>query len=106
LEALRLDLADPPSRFDGLAPYWRAAYEEDWGNYSLMFGTFGMSANVAPLGNQSAPTDQITDVGGDAQFQYIDAVNAVTARLTYASSRTWIISTGSALYLLNVPDCI
>jgi hypothetical protein len=67
LEALGLDPADPPSRFDNLAPYWRAAYEEDWGNYCLMFGTFGMSTNVAPLGNQSAPTDQITDVGGDTQ---------------------------------------
>jgi len=83
LEALGLDPNDPPSRFDGLAPYWRAAYEKDWGNYSLMLGTFGMAANVAPLGNQSAPTDQITDVGADTQFQYIDAVNAVTARLTY-----------------------
>jgi hypothetical protein len=83
LQALGLDPADPPSRFDGLAPYWRAAYEADWGNYSLMVGTFGMSANVAPLGNQSAPTDQITDVGADTQFQYIDAINAVTARLTY-----------------------
>jgi hypothetical protein len=83
LQALGLDPADPASRFDGLAPYWRAAYEKDWGNYALMFGTFGMFANVAPLGNQSAATDQITDVGFDSQLQYIGGVNAVTARLTY-----------------------
>jgi hypothetical protein len=83
LEALGLDPTDPPSRFDGLAPYWRAAYEKDWGNYALMVGTFGMFANVAPLGNQSAPTDKITDVGGDTQFQYIGDVHAFTARFSY-----------------------
>jgi hypothetical protein len=83
LSALGLDPTDPASRFDGLAPYWRAAVEKDWDAFSLMVGTFGMLANVAPLGNQSAPTDQITDVGFDAQFQYIGAVHAVTARATY-----------------------
>jgi len=83
LEALGLDPADPASRFDGLAPYWRAAVEKDWDAYSLMVGTFGMLANVAPIGNQSAPTDQITDVGFDAQFQYIGSVHALTARASY-----------------------
>jgi hypothetical protein len=83
LQALGLDPADPPSRFDGLAPYWRAAIEKDWNDYSLMVGTFGMFANVAPLGNQSAPTDHITDVGADAQFQYIHDVHALTARFSY-----------------------
>jgi hypothetical protein len=83
LEALGLDPTDPASRFDGLAPYWRAAYEKDWDKYSVMFGTFGMLANVAPIGNQSAPTDKITDVGGDAQLQYIGEVHALTARISY-----------------------
>jgi hypothetical protein len=83
LQALGLDPADPPSRFDGLAPYWRAAVEKDWNDYSLMVGTFGMFANVAPLGNQSAPTDHFTDVGADAQFQYIHEVHALTARFSY-----------------------
>ncbi len=83
LSALGLDPTDPASRFDGLAPYWRAAVEKDWDEYSLMVGTFGMLANVAPIGNQSAPTDQITDVGFDAQFQYIGRVHALTARATY-----------------------
>jgi len=37
---------------------------------------------VAPLGAQSAPTDQITDVGADAQSPVGD-VHALTARVTY-----------------------
>jgi hypothetical protein len=83
LKALGLNPSDPPSRFDGLAPYWRAAVEKDWGTYAVMFGTFGMLANVAPFGNQSAPTDRITDMGFDTQLQYIGDVHALTARLTY-----------------------
>jgi hypothetical protein len=83
MSALGLAPEDPVSRFDGAAPYWRAAVEKDWGDYALMFGTFGMFANVAPTGNQSAPTDQVTDVGADAQFQYIHDVHALTARFSY-----------------------
>jgi hypothetical protein len=83
MSALGLAPEDPVSRFDGAAPYWRAAVEKDWDDYSLMVGTFGMFANVAPLGNQSAPTDHITDVGADAQFQYIHEVHALTARFSY-----------------------
>ena len=84
LQALGLDPADPASRFDGLAPYWRAAYEKDWGNYSsLMFGNVRHVCQCRALGNQSAAIDQITDVGFDAQLQYIGDVNAVTARLAY-----------------------
>ena len=83
LEALGLAPDDNTGRFSGLAPYWRAAYEQDWDKYSVMFGTFGMFANVAPIGNQSAPTNEITDVGGDAQLQYIGEVHALTARIAY-----------------------
>lgn len=83
LQALGLDPTDPQSRFDGLAPYWRAAIEKDWSDYAFEIGTFGMYANVAPLGNQSAPTDQVTDVGFDTQVQYIHDVHALTARFSY-----------------------
>jgi hypothetical protein len=83
LSALGLDPTDPASRFDGLAPYWRAAIEKDWSDYAFEVGTFGMYANVAPLGNQSFSTDQVTDVGFDTQFQYFHDVHAVTARFTY-----------------------
>ena len=48
-----------------------------------MLGTFGMYANIAPLGNQSGPIDHVTDVGFDAQYQYIRDVHAFTARFGY-----------------------
>ena len=37
----------------------------------LRCSELGLEACVAPLGAQSDPTDQITDVGADAQFQLV-----------------------------------
>ena len=59
-------------RISGLAPYWRVAWEQDWGRNSLSFGTFGMKANTHPVGiGEHGPTDTLTDVALDAQYQFI-----------------------------------
>jgi hypothetical protein len=74
----------PPSiGIDGVAPYWRLALEKTWDAYSLMIGTFGMHADVLPDATVASPTDKFTDVGWDAQFQYVSDVNFVTARFSY-----------------------
>jgi hypothetical protein len=74
----------PPSiGIDGAAPYWRVAVEKTWDAYSLMAGTFGMAANIVPDVTQASPTDKITDVGWDAQFQYVGDVHFLTARVSY-----------------------
>jgi len=76
----------PPSiKFVGPAPYWRLAIEKNWGNYSLMFGTFGMHANLVPDVTMVSPTDKITDVGFDAQFQYLNDVHFFTGRISQIS---------------------
>lgn len=72
----------------GVAPYWRLAYEEDWGKNSWEFGTFGMDSQLenptTPAGNainislENAPTDRFLDVGLDTQYQYIDDVSQIT----------------------------
>ncbi len=67
-----------PGLFDGPAPYFRAAFEPNWGNHYLMLGGFGMLANVRPWidssfasTTQTLPqTDKYTDLGVDAQYQY------------------------------------
>jgi len=66
----------------GVAPYWRVAYEYDWGKNSWEFGTLGMFADLqnptTPAGNainaslQGAPTDKFLDAGLDSQYEYID----------------------------------
>ncbi len=72
----------------GVAPYWRLAYENDWGGNSWEVGTFGMEADIAnpttPAGNainvslQRPPTDRFLDAGIDTQYQYIDDATQVT----------------------------
>jgi hypothetical protein len=71
------------TRIDGAAPYWRLAIEPNWGDNSLMIGTFGMAANVFPGGVVGSGTDKFTDVGVDSQYQWIGDVHAVTARASY-----------------------
>jgi hypothetical protein len=66
----------------GVAPYWRAAYERDWGKNSLEFGTLGLYTSlenpITPAGNainkslSNAPTDRFLDAGLDSQYEYID----------------------------------
>ena len=73
----------PTIGIDGAAPYWRLAVEKTWDVYSLMFGTFGMNANIIPDVTQVSPTDKFTDVGWDAQFQYLSDVHFITLRASY-----------------------
>jgi hypothetical protein len=77
--SLGVDPFGSPGLFDGAAPYWRAAFEPQWGNHALMIGTFGMLANVHPwidssfaLGTTGTfpQTDKFTDIGFDSQYQY------------------------------------
>lgn len=71
-------------RISGVAPYWRAAWEEDWSRNSLTFGTFGIKADTHPKGTgEHGPTDSQTDVALDAQYQYIGDPNIVSAYLTW-----------------------
>ena len=73
----------PTIGIDGAAPYWRLAVEKTWDVYSLMLGTFGMNANIIPDVTVVSPADKITDVGWDAQFQYLSDVHFITARISY-----------------------
>jgi hypothetical protein len=84
------DPKDGTPRADGLMPYWRVALEKTWNQNSFMIGTFGMTANIQPVNGgitdtQLYPgyTDKYTDVGVDAQYQYIGPIHAVTVRASY-----------------------
>ncbi|MGO9547627.1 MAG: cytochrome C [Rhodomicrobium sp.] len=97
LTTLGQDPTDGTPRFSGGAPYWRFAVEKTWDKNSLMFGTFGMYANVAPTnagvgGGLGGPpqalalpgiTDPFLDIGVDAQYQYIGDCNIFTVRASW-----------------------
>lgn len=65
-----------------VSPYWRLAIEPNWGNHSLELGTFGMTAQIYPGNQRSFGANQLTDLGFDAQYQYIADVHALSFRLS------------------------
>jgi hypothetical protein len=80
--------ADVTNRFAGSAPYWRLAYERAWGNNSLMFGTFGMFAEVQPTGGTPVPllpgvTDPTLDLAVDSQYQWVGLEHVFSVRASY-----------------------
>ncbi len=64
----------------GLAPYWRLAYEHNWDRHSIEAGLYGAQFRVIP-GNPaplSGPTNRFNDVAEDIQYQYISDEHQVT----------------------------
>jgi hypothetical protein len=86
-----------------VAPYWRVFVQKQWGKQSLEVGHFGMvSRNLSPSpkgpsvdangnpipGNPNlldtrGPIDRFTDIGFDAQYQFIGMKHIVTAQASY-----------------------
>ncbi len=81
-----------PGLFNGVAPYWRVAFEPHWGPHSFMLGTYGMVFDVNPwiddtyaLGTTGvlAQTNRFTDLGFDSQYQYQGLNYWLTLRANY-----------------------
>ena len=78
------------TKLRGVNPYWRFAYNREWGAHSLMVGTSGMVARVYddPLDTSDpASIHRFTDLAVDAQYQYLLDPHSVTAQLVYTSNR-------------------
>jgi len=72
------------ARLHGVAPYWRVAWEQDWQRNSLEFGTFGLHGATHPLGiGENGPADTFTDLGLDAQYQWIGDEHMFSIYVTY-----------------------
>jgi hypothetical protein len=55
----------------GAAPYWRAAWQQSFGNNYLEFGTYGMHVRSAPQMASGPPTNSYTDVAADWQWERV-----------------------------------
>lgn len=73
---------DNEDTVDGTLPYWRVAYEHNWGEHSLEVGSYGLTADIFPSGI-SGSTNRYRDMALDAQYQFIGAVNSLTLHTTY-----------------------
>ncbi len=89
----------PGNLLSGVAPYYRVALEQNWGEHSLEIGAYGMNANAITNGNSALPvgtfgwpTDILTDNAFDAQYQWITDTHAVTVGVNYILERQQLTS--------------
>ena len=87
----------------GMAPYWRLAWQHNFGDNYLMLGTYGIKANLYPGDGTSlgltGPTDDYTDTAVDAQYERQLDGNMLTVRGTYINEEKNLdatLSTGGA----------
>lgn len=66
----------------GFTPYWRVAVQKAWNNEYLEIGTFGMQTHLLPTGF-SGPSNLLTDVAGDAQYEHKMGTGVLIGRFTY-----------------------
>lgn len=68
----------------GLAPYWRVAYEHNWGAHSISAGLYGLDVKLLPGATGSgpaplaAPYNRFRDVAEDFQYQFVGDEHLVT----------------------------
>jgi hypothetical protein len=81
---------DEVTKLKGINPYWRLAWNHEWGPHSLMIGTTGMTAKIFddPQDTSDSSTIHRTrDIGIDSQYQYLLDPHSVTAQFAYMRSR-------------------
>ncbi len=73
----------------GMAPYWRLAYERQWGRHSWEAGLYGIDAKLYPGDGTalSGLTNHYRDIALDSQYQYIGDEHLVTVTATYIDER-------------------
>ena len=79
------------TKLKGINPYWRLAWNHEWGAHNLMLGTSGMNARIYddPLvTNDPSATRRTRDMHVDAQYQYLLDPHSVTAQFAYGRNRT------------------
>ncbi|MEO8718093.1 MAG: cytochrome C [Burkholderiales bacterium] len=83
---------------NGMAPYWRIAYERQWARNSWQVGAYGVQAKLFPgnPGALSGPTDRYSDMALDSQFQYIGDEHMVTVTATYIKEKQTLDATFAA----------
>lgn len=93
------DISTPgaAARLSGNNPYWRLAYNAEWGPHSLMLGTYGLIADKYPDDTMPvSPTDRFTDYALDTQYQYLTFTHSITAQATWIHEKqSWDASFSS-----------
>ncbi len=82
-----IGVEDEAGRIAGVAPYWRLAYQKDFGKQVASIGIVGMNAAIHPE-RAPGPTNKFADWGLDATYQYLgNRKNIFTANLAFLHER-------------------
>lgn len=71
----------------GVAPYWRAAWQQSWGGNYLEFGTYGIFMNSFP-GAVTGPEDRYVDPAFDFQYERPFGANLLDVHGTYVHEKS------------------
>jgi hypothetical protein len=71
----------------GVAPYWRAAWQQNWGGNYLEFGTFGIFMNSFP-GAVSGAEDRYVDPSLDFQYERPFGANLLDVHGAYTYEKS------------------
>jgi len=79
----------------GVAPYWRAAWQNKWSRSYLEFGAFGIDLNSFP-NSVSGPKDRYVDSGFDFQYSRPIGANEFDAHGSYVRENSELKATSAA----------
>jgi hypothetical protein len=95
---------------EGGAPYWRAAYEYDWGASSLEAGVYGAEFKLHPgsaLGTNTplqGPDNRFNDVAVDFEYQYLGEDHILSAEGTRIHEKSNLAASYAAGAVANATD--
>jgi hypothetical protein len=78
-----------------VAPYWRAAWQQNWGSNYLEVGTYGIYVNSYP-GAISGPEDRYVDPSFDFQYERPFGANLLDVHGTYIHEKSDLFATLAA----------
>jgi hypothetical protein len=97
-QAVGSDPSDAGGIMDGAAPYFRLAYNKDYGDWNWEAGAFGLFPSLYPGNDRSTgKSDHYSDYGIDASYQYMGDstdIYQVNARYTHEDQdlqATWLL---------------
>lgn len=80
---------------NGVAPYWRAAWQQTWGDNYLEVGTYGLYMSSFP-GAVSGPQDKYLDPAIDFQYEHPFGANLLDAHGSYTHESSTLDATYGA----------
>jgi hypothetical protein len=83
----RLGEHDTAGELKTVAPYWRLAYERQFGSHVVEVGTFGLHAPLKSNRTGPGGDDNYTDLGLDASYQFLGDRHTATVNAAWIHER-------------------